>query len=157
MNFIEIKNFAKKKSEKGRSFGYHDLVANHGWEMEKEQLINIIKELDYAIYSNLDDEEYNEVIDESLNLLEEKYIDEVIEELPLETVITQEDGSKRIKWYVSNDDLQGYKDVKHWFEENKKEVVNSPYDCTGAWFSHTQDYLETEDGVFVMDTLLQDV
>lgn len=54
----------------------YDWIANHGWELSKEELINIIKEYDYAIHrSVITDSEsymYSFVADE----LEEMYGEE---------------------------------------------------------------------------------
>ena len=53
----------------------YDWIANHGWELSKEELINIIKEYDYAIHSMILCEEtdmYCSVADE----LEERYGEE---------------------------------------------------------------------------------
>jgi hypothetical protein len=42
----------------------YDWIATNGWKMEKDDLIRIIKEYDYAIYSSRETQLYDEVADE---------------------------------------------------------------------------------------------
>ena len=54
----------------------YDWIANHGWELRKDELIDIIKEFDYAIHTmrSYDDKDdvYNAVCEE----LTDSYNDE---------------------------------------------------------------------------------
>ena len=69
----KIKEFIAALRE-GKSY---DWIANHGWELSKDELCRIIKEYDYAIYSKTkmaykEQEVYDCVADE----LEEFYEEE---------------------------------------------------------------------------------
>ena len=47
-----------KELRKGNGYSW---IAKHGWELDKDELINIIKELDHAINHSIEFEEiYNE-------------------------------------------------------------------------------------------------
>ena len=57
--------------------GYYDIISNLGIHMDRGDLIQIIKELDYAIYQTVPAGIYNEIIDSSMKELEpEDYWDE---------------------------------------------------------------------------------
>ena len=50
----------------------YDWIANHGWELSKDELVNIIKEYDYAIHRSVttDEEEYMyNVVADNLELI----------------------------------------------------------------------------------------
>ena len=65
----DIKDYIKALKE-GNGYGW---IARHGWELNKEELINIIKELDYAASHSIEFEDiYNEA---ALNLYE-TYVEE---------------------------------------------------------------------------------
>lgn len=66
--FEEMKSQATIQDNKGYR-GFYSYVTENGWKMEKDDLVNIIKELDYAIGAELSPKEYNHIIDESLNEL----------------------------------------------------------------------------------------
>lgn len=64
----KMKEFIRALRE-GKSY---DWIANHGWELNKDELIRIIKEYDYEIHREMRDADinsYNNVADE----LEEFY------------------------------------------------------------------------------------
>lgn len=50
--------------------GYHNPISYLGTHMDRGDLIQIIKELDYAIYSNVDPAMYNEIIHASMREIE---------------------------------------------------------------------------------------
>jgi len=57
--------------------GYYDIISNLGTHMDRGDLIQIIKELDYAIYQTVSAGTYNEIIDLSMQELEpDDYWDE---------------------------------------------------------------------------------
>lgn len=51
----------------------YDWIANHGWELSKDELINIIKEFDYATSYSIDAED---IYDKVAINLEEMYEEE---------------------------------------------------------------------------------
>lgn len=57
--------------------GYYDVISSLGTHMDRGDLIQIIKELDYAIYQTVSAGTYNEIIDLSMQELEpDDYWDE---------------------------------------------------------------------------------
>lgn len=75
--FEEIKQYAKRvDSSTKKFFGYYGYVSNNGWKMEKEDLIDIIKELDFAVHHEVDTDAYNEIIASTLEELEEMTVGE---------------------------------------------------------------------------------
>lgn len=74
--FEVMENAILKEGENGRVFGLFEHIANHGHEIGKDALIQIIKELDYAIGEHVDittnKEIYHDVID---NLKEAFWLD----------------------------------------------------------------------------------
>ena len=67
---------ADAKDEK-HYMGYYDIISNLGIHMDRGDLIQIIKELDYAIYQTVSAGIYNEIIDLSMQELEpDDYWDE---------------------------------------------------------------------------------
>ena len=44
----------KDSGTKGRRMGYYDFISNNGHKFSNDELIRFIKEIDYAMYSNLD-------------------------------------------------------------------------------------------------------
>lgn len=59
--------------KKGKGF---DWIAYHGHELSKYELIDIVKELEYAIYDNLYSFEAKEIYDAAAEELMNSYYDE---------------------------------------------------------------------------------
>lgn len=57
-----------------------DWIANYGFRLDKYELIDIIKELDYAIYDNLDECDMNQVYKAASDELTERLEDDEEEE-----------------------------------------------------------------------------
>lgn len=72
MEFKTVEKVAVQ-SDKGKEmfYGMFNVAQDLGHQMSKEQLINIIKELDWAITQNVDVETYNDITKETLNQLKE--------------------------------------------------------------------------------------
>ena len=77
MEWKEMKKEILKNSENGKKFGYYTLISNIGHELNKDELLRIVKEIDYAMYSALDTYSYNEIITETVNALDEHFEDEL--------------------------------------------------------------------------------
>ena len=65
--------------------GYYDFISNNGHKFSNDELIRFIKEIDYAMYSNLDVSDYNAIIEDSLETLQEYYIDDSVTYDDIET------------------------------------------------------------------------
>ena len=68
MDFKEFKTLVE--TESGSIF---NVVANEGWRMDKDMLINILKELDYAAYDSVSKTKHAEITADTLKALEECY------------------------------------------------------------------------------------
>ena len=75
----------KDSGTNGRKMGYYDFIGNRGHELSKDELIRIIKEMDYAMYTSLGVSDYNDIIDDSVEALKEYYIDDNITYDDIET------------------------------------------------------------------------
>lgn len=69
--FEVLKKEVMKKSQNGMSFGFLEYVANNGWKMDKDELIEIIKELDYNISLSVSIDKYNNIIEKTLGSIED--------------------------------------------------------------------------------------
>ena len=65
--------------------GYYDFISDNGHKFSNDELIRFIKEIDYAMYSNLDVSDYNAIIEDSLETLQEYYVDDNITVDDIET------------------------------------------------------------------------
>lgn len=75
--FEEIDDHAMQKDESsGKLFGYYGYVASNGYNMNKEDLVTIIKELDYVLGQKLSAKVYNNIVTSSLLELEERVKEE---------------------------------------------------------------------------------
>lgn len=72
MEFKTVEKVAVQ-SDKGKKmlYGMFNVAQDLGHQMSKQQLIDIIKELDWAITQNVDDETYNTITKETLEQLED--------------------------------------------------------------------------------------
>lgn len=64
-NFIEVL--------KNNPDGAYDYICNHYYEMSKEELKNIVKELLYAVHDNMTKAEHNKILDDVATELEDFY------------------------------------------------------------------------------------
>lgn len=72
MEFKTVKKVALQIDEnKGMLFGMFNVAGNLGHSMSKEQLIDIIMELDWCVTRNVKIETYNDITRETLEQLEE--------------------------------------------------------------------------------------
>lgn len=72
MKFKTVEKVALQKDEnKGMLYGMFNVAQDLGREMSKEQLIDIIKELDWCVTRNVKIETYNDIILETLEQLKE--------------------------------------------------------------------------------------
>ena len=86
MEYEQITESVLKDSEgKGRRMGYYDFISNNGHKFSNDELIRFIKEIDYAMYCNLDVSDYNAIIEYSLETLQEYYVDDNITVDDIET------------------------------------------------------------------------
>lgn len=53
----------------------YDWISNHGHELSKDELINIVKELDYAIYHNTTHSERKDICNSAADELEDWYLE----------------------------------------------------------------------------------
>ena len=67
-----IKNYIEEL-KKGKGY---DWISNYGHELSKYELIDIVKELEYAIYDNLYSFEAKEIYDAAAEELMNSYYDE---------------------------------------------------------------------------------
>lgn len=72
-------NVLSKSEAKGARNGFLTFVAQNYSSMSKEELACIIKELDYAIYKRLDEQEYNGIIWDAVELIDEAEVFETVE------------------------------------------------------------------------------
>lgn len=72
MEFKTVKKVALQKDENKKMFyGMFNVAQDLGHSMSKEQLIDIVKELDWIVTRNVDVETYNDIILETLEQLKE--------------------------------------------------------------------------------------
>ena len=71
--FEIIKYGALEKDGIGTYKGFYSLMDDEGENFKKEDLIRIIKELDYAMYNKLPIEDYNDVMYEAVGNMEEYF------------------------------------------------------------------------------------
>ena len=67
MEFKKVEKVAIQKNKETKlHYGMFNVAQDLGREMSKEQLINIIKELDWCITQNVDVETYNDITRQTL-------------------------------------------------------------------------------------------
>lgn len=62
---------SKNNEQNGYARGFFSLVSENHSAMSKEELITIIKELDYTAQNLMEPAEYNKLIEQTLNSVEE--------------------------------------------------------------------------------------
>lgn len=56
--------------------GAYDYICNNYYEMSKDELKDIVKELLYAVYDNVTDEEHDEILMDAATELEDFYLED---------------------------------------------------------------------------------
>lgn len=72
MELAKVKAVVNQSGKNGMKYGFFNLAASNGHELTKSELINIIKELDYAMATVVDSiETYNSITELALEELED--------------------------------------------------------------------------------------
>lgn len=63
------------KEDNGRARGFYSLVTNENHRMSKDELVYIIRELSYALSTNVSEDTYSKIIQEATEELGQYYND----------------------------------------------------------------------------------
>lgn len=74
--YMNLQSKALEVMDGGKVSGFFEYVASNGHNLSKDDLITIIKELDYSVYHKTTKTEYNEIIADSLETIFKDSVDD---------------------------------------------------------------------------------